>query len=407
MTEAYSEDGRLWFPMPDLGARSQWIEKHPDTYGAWTRLWSRAARWEKSDQFRGRPIPLEIGQLVTTYLGFAELMGWSRNRVRGFLQQLVKCQELEIRPMSYDRETDTWKDSKSDSGLLLLTLVHHPFRKKAAQKGTAERTGKRTADGANGQEKDRERTGKKDTEKDSGKDRDLGPVSRGEAVKPDAEKDRELDSEKDTSPEAAEAEKRTRLKQQQQNPSVSSPVLSEDRGVRGEIERIGLTLLPGGRREGAGHTPPRPPDPRHPMLGHPHPHRARELLHEIGMGRGFAKQVSIAIPLGRVFDVVCAARSREKPGGWARRAFEEGFQVDPPPEAELAQLRVELDQERAASAKKAAGQGRLTRAEPRRPDESAEDYLLRMNKRVMDSRRPPPKAGEGDAGGKDEDGRRK
>jgi hypothetical protein len=99
----------------------------------------------------------------------------------------------------------------------------------------------------------------------------------------------------------------------------------------------------------------------------------------IGLGRAIARPCSEQLPLGRVFDVVIAARGHPKPGGWARTAFVEGFEVPRANGEDLKRLVGLLEGDRANLAR-LYGEASSRPRDPaldRRPGESESDWLGR------------------------------
>lgn len=135
------EDGD-WIPL-FRKIRKHWIWQDASALRAWVDLIMMANHRDSGFNFRGRVHPISRGQVATTILSMSKRNGWSRNKVRGFLQSLQDDKMATLKWRTFDSELDTWKDSKTDSGFILLTLVNYPVTPSMSEK----RTGKRTADG--------------------------------------------------------------------------------------------------------------------------------------------------------------------------------------------------------------------------------------------------------------------
>ena len=383
-----------WFPFPRGGAQ-EWLWDDAEILRAWATLHRRAQTRPGSHLHRGAVLDLEVGQLATTLQAFSKTLGWSRDRVRHFFALLQKRKELVVRPKTFDPNSDTWIDTRTDRGTLLLTLVNHPFREKAQGKSTPESTLESTPERENRHQNDTRSTAEptpKSTPESTPKSTpDSAPFSHGvepsSVVATDTKSDTESDTRIDTPPRAHPPQKSTRLNNNNNTPTREP---SGERGVRGEIERVLGAVHPDRGREGSGGREPRPADPRHPLFGLPHPRRALDLLATIGMGRAVSRSISVEISIGRILDVVVAARTRDKPGGWARTAFEEGFEVPRANGEDLKALVRFLEEDQAATAQRygpLAGRGRQDPELARRPGEGEDEHLRRVNERLIERRR--------------------
>lgn len=139
------EDGD-WIPLWRK-IRKHWLWEDADDLRAWVDILMMANHRDSVFRFRGHLHPMRRGQVAMTYKALAERNGWSRNRVRTFLARLEAEGALLVHPRTFDTESDTWKDTKSDTGFLLLTIVNYPLRKGEAPDRTPERTPKRPATG--------------------------------------------------------------------------------------------------------------------------------------------------------------------------------------------------------------------------------------------------------------------
>lgn len=139
------EDGD-WIPLWRK-IRKSWIWADPEDLRAWVDILMMANHGEGVFRFRGNLHPMRRGQVAMTYKALAERNGWSRNRVRTFLARLKAEGALIVSPRTFDSKSNTWTDTKSDTGFLLLTIVNYPLRKGDVENRTPDRTPKRPVKG--------------------------------------------------------------------------------------------------------------------------------------------------------------------------------------------------------------------------------------------------------------------
>ena len=128
--------------------RKSWLWQDPDALRAWMDLLMMANYHEGTMPHKGHPLPVEPGQVATTYQALAERFKWSRNRVRRFIERLalegsvtlqrlrfyqtVTSEKRTVESLKTDStfsKTGGWISSDSDRSILLLTLINSPVRK--------------------------------------------------------------------------------------------------------------------------------------------------------------------------------------------------------------------------------------------------------------------------------------
>ncbi len=118
--------------------RKSWLWKDPEALRAWIDLIMLANHHDGNFRFRGALHPMKRGQVATTFLSLAKRNGWSRDRVKSFLRMLEQAESVTFTHRSFDTSTNTWSDTKSDTGFILLTIVNYPLRKVGQHLPTAE-----------------------------------------------------------------------------------------------------------------------------------------------------------------------------------------------------------------------------------------------------------------------------
>lgn len=109
--------------------RKTWIWKDPESLRAWIDILMMANHHDDLFDFRSRLHPIKRGQVAATILSLSERNGWSRDRVRHFLEKLKKAGSIKISYRTFDVANDTWEESKTDRGFILLTIVNYPVRR--------------------------------------------------------------------------------------------------------------------------------------------------------------------------------------------------------------------------------------------------------------------------------------
>lgn len=132
---ALDTDDGDWIPI-FRKIQKNWIWKYSDDLKAWIDLLMLANYHEGTFRFRRHIHPIKRGQVATTYKSLATRNGWGRNRAKGFLQRLSNDGAIVTQHRSFDVKTDTWMDSKADSGFILVTIVNYPVRKDAYKERT-------------------------------------------------------------------------------------------------------------------------------------------------------------------------------------------------------------------------------------------------------------------------------
>lgn len=140
------DDGE-WIPV-FRKIRDNWVWRDPAELRAWLDILMMANYHDGPFKFRGRLYPIKRGQVATTYLSLAKRNGWSRNRIRHFIELLRHDNAVTISYHFWDRKTDSWVDSRSDRGFMLLTVINYPLSKDPIEKRTAEETAEETAEWA-------------------------------------------------------------------------------------------------------------------------------------------------------------------------------------------------------------------------------------------------------------------
>lgn len=129
--------------------RKSWLWRDPEALRAWMDLLMMANYHEGTMPHKGHPLPIEPGQVATTYQAMADRFGWSRHRVRRFIERLAQEGSVEFKRLKFNptvtcekrpdeqvkssgtsEKTDGWIETDSDRSILLLTLVNSPVRKK-------------------------------------------------------------------------------------------------------------------------------------------------------------------------------------------------------------------------------------------------------------------------------------
>jgi hypothetical protein len=149
------EDGN-WIPVfRQIRKHWTWADKPFARGQALVDILIRANWHESTMPFRGTNLPIRPREVACTYESLGESWGWSRGKVRRFIDSIIQDGTVNATWIMADPETGSRVDRKTDSSILVLTVIRMPLNGPSHLAKAGERTGDPTG---NGQETDRKRT---------------------------------------------------------------------------------------------------------------------------------------------------------------------------------------------------------------------------------------------------------
>lgn len=335
--------------------RDNWIWKDAEMLRAWLDLLMMANRRESLLPHAGRLLPIEPGQLPTTYQALAKRWSWSRDRVQRFLNHLADAESVSFRRVKFQHKIQAWVSTNSDRSIMILTLINSPVR----QRWLAEHA-QQPADNIAGT---RQKTGSRPADDVADDQQQLKQYPRGL-----------------NGGEGGEGDNNNK------NPHVDTTShVAPKQGAEGTGAGVVVAVSEAtGAKEPSNPPPPLQNIKNERLLKQASTRLGTPILEAIGVDGGIAEHLARAHPAVRILDVAEHAKKQTNPGGFARMALEQGWIVPAANGEGLSKLLTALEAEAGANDERwrRAGGGGLLKKDPefqRREGETEDEHLRRVS----------------------------